>query len=194
MARFSPQEALADARRGLRLAWYRADREAMAFALMIGAVAVVFGFALQALFAHQEGARERVLESERQALACLARNVYFEARGEPPEGQYAVAEVTMNRVASGRYPDTVCGVVHEQRWDPIRKRFVGAFAWTEFYALPEPAGEAWEFAQKVAAEAYFRRVPPQLRGATLFHATYIRPSWAKERTRVARIGGHVFYR
>jgi N-acetylmuramoyl-L-alanine amidase len=185
---------LADARRALRFAWYRADREAMAFALMIGVVLLVFGFALHAVFAHHERARERSLVAERQNLACLARNVYYEARGEPPAGQYAVAEVTMNRAASSHYPDSVCAVVHEKRWDAIRGRYVGAFAWTEFEALPEPGGEAWEFARKVAADVYYRRTPPQLGGATLFHAIYVSPSWAKERKRVARIGSHVFYR
>jgi spore germination cell wall hydrolase CwlJ-like protein len=190
----SLHDVLADARRALRLSWYRADREAMAFALLIGVVLLVLGFALHAVFARHERARERALLAERQNVACLAQNVYYEARGEPPEGQYAVAEVTMNRAASSRYPDSVCAVVHEKRWDAIRKRYVGAFAWTEFDALPEPGGEAWEFAQKVAADVYYRRAPRQLEGVTLFHATYVRPSWAKERKRVARIGSHVFYR
>jgi spore germination cell wall hydrolase CwlJ-like protein len=187
-------DLLADARRALRLSWYRADREAMAFALMIGAVLLVFGFALHALFARHERARELALEAERQNVACLAKNVYYEARGEPAAGQYAVAEVTMNRAASSRYPDSVCAVVHERRWDAIRQRYVGAFAWTEFRSLSEPAGEAWEQAQKVAADVYYRRAPPRLAGATLFHAAYIRPSWASERKRVVRIGGHIFYR
>lgn len=191
---FRAVSAWADARRGVRLAWYRADREAMAFALMIGSVLVVFGFGLHAVFARHERALELARETERRNLECLARNVYYEARGEPPEGQYAVAEVTMNRKASSRYPATVCEVVHEKRWDAIRKRYVGAFSWTEFYAVPEPAGEAWVFAQKVAEDVYHGRTPPRVEGATYYHATYIRPSWARTQQRVARIGRHVFYR
>jgi len=191
---FRAASAWADARRGVRLAWYRADREAMAFALMIGSVLVVFGFGLHAVFARHERALELARETERRNIECLARNVYHEARGEPPEGQYAVAEVTMNRKASRRYPATVCEVVHEQRWDAIRKRYVGAFSWTEFYAVPEPAGEAWAFAQKVAEDVYYRRTPPRVEGATYYHATYIKPSWARTQQRVARIGRHVFYR
>jgi spore germination cell wall hydrolase CwlJ-like protein len=186
--------ARADARRALQLAWYRADREAMAIALVVGAVLVAFGFALHAVFARHERARELAQAKQRTDLECLARNVYYEARGEPRPGQYAVAEVTMNRLASARYPDSVCGVVHEKRWDEIRGRYVGAFAWTEFDALAEPEGEAWDAARKVAEEAYFGRAPRQLDGATHFHATYLNPSWAKQRKRVARIGGHVFYR
>jgi spore germination cell wall hydrolase CwlJ-like protein len=183
---WSLHDVLADARRALRLAWYRADREAMAFALMIGVVLLVFGFALHAVFARHERSRERALEAERQNLVCLAKNVYYEARGEPAAGQYAVAEVTMNRAASTHYPDSLCAVVHEKRWDAIRGRYVGAFAWTEFGSLSEPRGEAWELAQKVAADVYYRRAP--------FHATYVKPSWASERKRVARIGSHIFYR
>src|SRR5712691_4229334 len=79
----------------LRLCWYRADKGLWALVLTIGLVVATFGFALQAVFAHQD---------DRRNLTCLARNVYFEARGEPAAGQYAVAEVTMNRKASGRYP------------------------------------------------------------------------------------------
>ena len=75
-------------------------------------------------------------------LRCLARNVYFEARGEPEAGQYAVAEVTMNRKVSGRYPNTVCGVVYERQ----------AFSWTAVDILPEPEGEAWSRAQEIAEE------------------------------------------
>ncbi len=66
--------------------------------------------------------------SEKRELTCLALNVYYEARGEPLAGKYAVAEVTMNRVFSHRYPGTVCEVVFEKRWDWLRKRYVGAFS------------------------------------------------------------------
>ena len=150
--------------------------------------------ALRSVIAHQDEQRNRAREFRRQSLACLAKNVYFEARGEPLAGQYAVAEVTMNRAASGRYPQTVCGVVYQQNWDSIRGRYVGAFAWTEFDTLPDPAGEEWARAQIVAEAVYNKRYTPSLHGALHFHATYIRPGWAKEKRRVARIGRHVFYR
>jgi spore germination cell wall hydrolase CwlJ-like protein len=191
---FRAASAWADARRSVRLAWYRADREAMAFTLMIGSAFLVFGFGLHSVFARHQRALEQVRETERANIECLARNVYHEARGEPPEGQYAVAEVTMNRRASLRYPATVCAVVHEKRWDAIRLRYVGAFSWTEFYSVPEPSGEAWAFAQQVAEDVYYQRVPPRVDGATYYHATYIKPSWARTQKRVARIGRHVFYR
>ena len=61
-------------------------------------------------------------------LTCLARNVYYEARGEPEKGKLAVAKVTLNRVSSSRFPNTICDAVYEQRWDKRRRRYVGAFA------------------------------------------------------------------
>jgi spore germination cell wall hydrolase CwlJ-like protein len=132
--------------------------------------------------------------AEQRELACLALNVYYEARGEPLAGMYAVAEVTMNRVNSRRYPPTVCGVVYEQKWDWLRKRRVGAFSWTEFDIVPHPEGSQWKQARMVAEAVYHGKQPPVLDGATHYHATYIRPSWARREEQVARIGSHIFYR
>ncbi|HVQ60994.1 MAG TPA: cell wall hydrolase [Burkholderiales bacterium] len=169
----------------MRLYWYFADKEPWIFVLVLVLIVAAFAFALRATYARQD---------ERRSLACLARNVYFEARGEPAEGQYAVAEVTMNRLASGRYPGTVCGVVYQKNWDPLRKRYVGAFSWTEFDVLPPPSGEQWLQAWQVAEAVYYGREAPVLDGAMFFHATYIKPDWAKTKKPLARIGGHVFYR
>jgi spore germination cell wall hydrolase CwlJ-like protein len=169
----------------VRVSWYAFDKEPWVFVLLLGLVATIFFFALQAVYARQD---------DRRNLVCLARNVYFEARGEPVAGQYAVAEVTMNRRASGRYPDTVCGVVYQKNWDPLRGRYVGAFSWTEFDSLPSPTGDRWLLAWEVAEGVYYGREPPVLEGAMYFHATYIKPDWAKGKRPLARIGGHVFYK
>ena len=155
------------------------------FALVLGLIVTVFAFALRTAYARQ---------GERRNLACLARNVYFEARGEPLAGQYAVAEVTMNRKASGRYSETVCGVVYQKNWDPLRKRYVGAFSWTEFDSLPAPTGAQWLLAWEVAEAVYYGREAPVLEGALFFHATHIKPDWARGKQPLARIGGHVFYK
>jgi spore germination cell wall hydrolase CwlJ-like protein len=144
-----------------------------------------FGFLLSTVHANKV---------DQQNVACLALNVYFEARGEPEAGHYAVAEVTMNRVASRRYPNTVCAVVYEKNWDVLRKRHVSAFSWTEFKTRPEPTGAEWVRSQAVAEEVYHGRNEPKLAGVTHYHADYIQPSWSRNRTPVARIGNHVFYR
>lgn len=169
----------------VRVRWYTADKFLLVMFLISGLIVAMFAYMLQVVSAHRD---------DRKNLACLARNVYFEARGEPPAGQYAVAEVTMNRAASGFYPRTVCGVVYQKGWDPLRKRYVGAFSWTEFDSVATPSGEEWQRAWKVADAVYYRREAPVLDGALFYHATHVRPSWAKDKERLTRIGRHVFYR
>ena len=134
------------------------------------------------------------VQHQSQEIRCLALNVYHEARGEPKTGQYAVAEVTMNRVASKRFPDTVCDVVYEKRWDRIRKRYGGAFSWTEIDSRPTSDGKAWKRAMEVAEETYQKRVERQVDGALFYHARRIRPSWARKKVRVGRVGRHIFYK
>ncbi|GMR21294.1 MAG: hypothetical protein BMS9Abin36_1894 [Gammaproteobacteria bacterium] len=126
-------------------------------------------------------------------LTCLALNVYFEARGEPRAGQRAVAEVTLNRVASRHYPDTICEVVYQENWDYKRRRNVSAFSWTELNKIPGLKGKTWQAAWEAAEAVYFHRFPPLLDGALFYHARRIRPAWAKEKRVVARIGRHIFY-
>ena len=117
-------------------------------------------------------------------LDCLARNVYYESRGEPLVGQYAVAEVTMNRVASSMFPDSVCTVVNAH----------GAFSWTNDKSLREPYGFEWWRAQAVARSVYGNHASPYVGDALFYHATYVSPRWARTRPQIALIGGHLFYR
>jgi spore germination cell wall hydrolase CwlJ-like protein len=138
--------------------------------------------------------RETALAQRRaNDLECLAENVYFEARGEPLEGQYAVAEVTLNRTRSDNFPHTVCGVVHETRWDPSRRRFVADFSWTELGGLSPEDGPAWRQAMAVASAAYEDLREPLVPRALFYHATGVHPAWSKTRKAVAKIGKHIFY-
>lgn len=164
------------------------------FVLAVGLIVTIFGLALRAVFADRDHRQDLARQYHERNLTCLARNVYYEARGEPAAGQYAVAEVTMNRQASQRYPDTVCEVVYQRSWDPIRRRYVAAFSWTELGELDEPGGEEWQRARKIAEAVYYQRHTPALQGALFFHATYVKPDWAQGKQPVARIGRHVFYR
>jgi spore germination cell wall hydrolase CwlJ-like protein len=169
----------------LRFYWNALDKGPLIVVVVIGLVVAGLGYFMRSVYTE----KARI-----QDLACLAFNVYFEARGEPVAGQYAVAEVTMNRVASGRYPDTICGVVHQKNWDPLRKRYVSAFSWTELDERPSREDEAFQRAWEVAEAVYHGRHTPILGGATHYHAVNIRPSWARRNKPVARIGKHVFYR
>lgn len=138
----------------------------------------------------------QALESHKinRELLCLTLNIYHEARGEPRRGQYAVAEVTMNRVESDRFPNTVCDVVYEKRWDKIRKRYVSAFSWTEIDTRSRINQNIIQHAWQIAETVYHGRHQPLVKDALFYHARYVRPSWARKKSPVARIGQHVFYR
>ena len=148
--------------------------------LIVGAL----GLLLNATNAERDARAVQAHDFHARNVDCLARNVYYEARGESLEGQYAVAEVTMNRKASLGYPKTVCEVVFQK----------DAFSWTAMRSLGEPSGEAWQRALKVAQDVYYGSRPSAVQGATHYHATYVKPDWSGERERIARIGRHVFYR
>lgn len=167
----------------LRLFWYRLDKAALACALFFAFVVGVLATMAGAVFSHRDAQHAKTVEFHARSVDCLARNVYYEARGESVAGQYAVAEVTMNRKASPLYPKTVCDVVYQK----------SAFSWTD-EALEPPAGQEWLRAKQVAQEVYYQRRPPVMPDVLYFHATYVKPEWAAERERVARIGRHVFYR
>lgn len=170
--------------RRLRRFWFRADKAVLGFGLFFAGLIGGLGYAASLVFAERDERHARTKAFHAQSVECLARNVYYEARGEPRAGQYAVAEVTMNRKASPHYPKTVCEVVYQKE----------AFSWTLLDGLEQPAGDAWKRAVVVAEDVYYQRRPATMHGVTHFHATYVSPDWSKEKRRVARIGRHVFYR
>ena len=126
-------------------------------------------------------------------IKCLALNIFHEARSESKKGQRAVAGVTLNRVKSKQYPNTICDVVYEKRWDRIRKRYIGQFSWTEFDKPPKLKSKAWFLAWKIAEAAYKEKEKKHLKGALFYHAKYIKPSWARKKKPIAKIGKHIFY-
>lgn len=117
---------------------------------------------------------------------CLASAVYFEARGEPIEGQLAVAEVVMNRAASGRYPTTLCGVVIQ----PWQFSFVNA---TGSIPAADRDSAAWRRAVAVARIAQDGAAREVTRDVLWYHADYVAPSWGRRLDREEKIGLHIFY-
>jgi spore germination cell wall hydrolase CwlJ-like protein len=128
---------------------------------------------------------------ERQ-LGCLAKNIYHEAANEPFEGKAAVAQVTLNRVASGKFPDDICKTIYQKNM--FYEKVVCQFSWTcdrvlKIKPLNDAAyNESMAVAKKVLLEGF--RLP-SLKNALYYHAAYIDPKW--NRKRVARIGQHIFY-
>jgi len=122
---------------------------------------------------------------------CLAEALYFEARGETVKGQFAVAEVIMNRVKSARYPATPCAVIHQG----TGRKYQCQFTYTcdgHSETISEPV--AYERVSKVARAILDDRAPPVTHGATHYHTTAVRPRWSKVFERTTRIGVHLFYR
>jgi spore germination cell wall hydrolase CwlJ-like protein len=123
------------------------------------------------------------------AALCLALAVYYEARGEPFDGQLAVAEVVMNRVEAERFPDDVCSVVTQGGENRHRCQF-------SFYCdgLPERPGDmiAWKKAQELADWVLAERVTLGVT-ATHYHAEYVSPDWVDDYTYLGQLGTHKFY-
>ncbi|GHF53074.1 cell wall hydrolase [Seohaeicola zhoushanensis] len=122
---------------------------------------------------------------------CLAEALYFEARGETVKGQFAVAEVIMNRVKSARFPTTPCAVIKQG----TGRRFQCQFTYTcDGYkdVIAEP--DAFRQVAKVARAVIDGLSGGITNGATYYHNTSVRPSWSRRFTQTARIGVHVFYR
>ncbi|MCI0599656.1 MAG: cell wall hydrolase [Beijerinckiaceae bacterium] len=123
---------------------------------------------------------------------CLAEAVYFEARGEPEEGQAAVAQVVLNRVSSGLYPATICGVVYQNRRHFQACQF--SFACDGMpIRITEP--DAWRQAKQVASEVTNGTTyVSEIGSSTHFHANYVRPRWARRLEKMEVIGHHIFYK
>jgi len=132
----------------------------------------------------------RVERHPPRELDCLTDAVYFEARGESPRGQAAVAQVVMNRVANPKFPKTVCGVV-----------FQGAATHgCQFSFVCDGSmrrgreAAAWDRARRIAQRALSGVALADIGKATHFHTTGVQPDWGPQMLRVAQVGLHVFYR
>ncbi len=146
---------------------------------------------------------------------CMALNIYYESRSDNLAGQYAVADVVLNRVQDGRYPNSICEVVYQgpvrESWKtkqdpdlseseriylPIRHKC--QFSWYCDGKSDEPRNETgWAQAQYVAgAIMYSGKYRGISEGATHYHATYVKPKWRFDRgmNHIGRIGAHIFYR
>jgi len=127
-----------------------------------------------------------------QELECLTRNIYWEAASEPFEGKVGVAQVTLNRMESGRFAPSVCGVVYQKNL--FYQKIVCQFSWFcesghTVKTIHRPLwNESEEVAKKVLLEGF--RLPG-LKDALYYHADYVNPGWNK--LRLEKIGHHIFY-
>lgn len=117
---------------------------------------------------------------------CMAKNIYFESRGEVIEGQIAVAHVTANRVKHENWPNTICEVVYQDK----------QFSWTHQIKDQTPKDQKlWEQALVIARDVMIGNTVDPSDGAVFYHANWVNPNWASEEsTKVSKIiGAHIFY-
>lgn len=143
-----------------------------------------------------------VVEVDERQLECMTLNMYFEARNQKTtEAMAAVGYTVLNRVASPRYPNTICGVVYQGQRDSngnyIRNRC--QFSWVCDGKADVPntrhpgEAKAWKKANEVALQVLTGTIDNPVGNATMYHATYVNPRWAKAYSMVAQIEDHIFY-
>ena len=128
-------------------------------------------------------------------IACLALNIYHEARSEPLEGQRAVAAVTLNRVQHSRFPNTVCEVVKQARYKNGRLvKHQCQFSWWCDGKSDKPKEKETFYRIWRLAEQMYETYRDNTGGALFYHADYVNPWWAQHKSKTTKIGRHVFYR
>lgn len=133
------------------------------------------------------------LSTYKSELHCLAKNIYFEARGEPKRGRIAVAQVTVNRVNHKNFPNSVCAVVKQKT--KVKRTTVCQFSWycdnrlASHRINPELYADNLQIARDVLAGT---ASVPSLNNALFFHAVTVNPKWNLRQ--IGQIGNHIFYR
>ena len=125
-------------------------------------------------------------------LDCLTRNIYWEAASEPFEGKVAVAQVTMNRLASGRFGDSVCGVIYQK--NVFYEKVICQFSWVceNTHRVKPVYQPLWAESELVAKKVLLENFRlPGLKEALYYHADYVSPGWKKPK--IDKIGRHIFY-
>lgn len=115
-------------------------------------------------------------------ITCLAKNIYYEARGEPILGQIAVAKVTVNRLNNGSFGNTICEVVFAK----------DQFSWTKDSKRKIVDQKAWKAATDIATAILTNTIHLDL-DALYFHANHVKPRWSRYKEKAATIGKHIFY-
>tara|TARA_B100000497_G_C7673253_1_gene406411 strand:- start:270 stop:827 length:558 start_codon:yes stop_codon:yes gene_type:complete len=170
-------------------------------------IATVTILTVQELKAQEQALADRnaVIEAQiadlqyREQLRCMALNIYHEARSDSTLGQEAVGMVTMNRVYSDKYPDTICDVVYQSHLNskgaPIRNKC--QFSWYCDGKSDVPR-DVVKFEESMTTAKWVMDNYGSERditgGAVMYHASYVNPYWSKAYTKTSRIESHIFYK
>ena len=128
-------------------------------------------------------------------VLCMALNIYHEARGEPLAGQIAVGHSVLNRVLDKRYPNDVCSVVKQAKyneWDKVNPiRHQCQYSWWCDGLDDKPYADKAMLESTILAQYLLSGKSIDItEGATHYHADYVNPYWADHMTVVA---GWLFY-
>jgi N-acetylmuramoyl-L-alanine amidase len=127
--------------------------------------------------------REQVKYTQRD-LDCLTKNIYYEAGTESKVGKFAVAHVTVNRLKTGYWGDSICKVVYARK----------QFSWTMLKKLPQPNAKLYAESERIAHKVLAGHRVRSLTQSLYYHATYIKdPKWVDPKHEADTIGNHVFY-
>ena len=131
---------------------------------------------------------------DHKQIACLAQNMYFEARNQTDEGIRAVGFVTLNRLKSGDFANTVCNVVHERNVPHSRNKC--QFSWycdSKENIIDDPVAWSHVYALAINIYMYYNKMSDVTGGATYYHAKHAKPEWQNEFRRTTMIDDHIFY-
>ena len=169
----------------------------MIWKLSARALGLVFACAIVIQFGTTQAhaARSTQVHAAQNDLSCLATAMYFEARGEPQDGQMAVGRVILNRAADGAYPSTVCGVVYQN----ANRRNACQFSFA-CDGVPDKIADTRTYRQieqraktLLSCGTHCPQAGNIAAQSTHFHSTSVRPSWSSKLTRLGRVGNHIFY-
>ena len=172
----------------------------IAFAIIAVSIMVIFGYTaiqdkfeqLKANYATKSIDPTTTASAREKQLDCLAQNIYWEAAGESFEGKVAVAQVTVNRAESKKFPNDICKVVYQK--NKVYETLICQFSWAcegkppIKVVHPTLYKESEEVAKKVLLENF--RLPG-LTTAMYYHNTSVKPGWKKKK--IGQIGNHIFY-
>ncbi len=174
--------------------WISRVLKTVGFVVVALAVVAVCNARLDSLRNIRAGMPEGYVTAAEQTrqLECLTRNIYWEAASEPFEGKVAVAQVTMNRVAHGKFGDSVCGVIYQK--NVFYEKVICQFSWVcETTHKTRPVyPPLWAESELVAKKVLLENFRlPGLKNALYYHADYVSPGW--KLPKIDQIGRHIFY-
>jgi spore germination cell wall hydrolase CwlJ-like protein len=175
----------------------------MKIAILANTIVLTAMAGIGAYHIQEAQAQQAVLNISAEDKHCLQQNIFFEARNQSTLGQVAVAWVTLNRMESDRFPDTICGVVKQghKNSDGSMIRHQCQFSWYcdgKSDRVPNNviAQRAWEDAGLVAEVVlldWARNSRSPVSNAVMYHADYVDPYWSSSYDRVTQIDSHIFY-